>query len=87
MTQMPPATQLNVAAPRIDYLPRPAWRELPDDVLFAVTFGDTAAPAGGALWEPSEHHAARAERIFSWIAANRGNCGFMTVLPCRGRGC
>ncbi len=48
MTQTPIAAQLNAAAPRIDYLPGQAWRQLPDDVLFAVTFGDVPAPAGGA---------------------------------------
>lgn len=26
-----------------------------------------------ALWEPGEHHRAEAERILSWIVANRGN--------------
>jgi chorismate lyase / 3-hydroxybenzoate synthase len=48
MTQTPIAAQLNAAAPRFDYLPGQAWRQLPDDVLFAVTFGDVPAPVGGA---------------------------------------
>ena len=34
------ATPPRVATPRIEYQPQPSWREPPDDVLFAFTFGD-----------------------------------------------
>ncbi len=76
MTPTSLATQLNVAAPRIAYLPRPAWRELPDDVLFAVTFGDTAAPAGGV--RVGLKPLAGADLVEAWYATSkvrRGSSG------------
>lgn len=76
MTPTSLATQLNVAAPRIEYLPRPAWRELPDDVLFAVTFGDAAAPVGGV--RVGLKPLAGADLVEAWYATSkvrRGSAG------------